>query len=243
MTPRFPSLFWRQVVRPWTAHPLLPVINILSIAIGVTVFLAIQMANLGALSSFQNAVGLVAGRAHLEIRGNLPEELFPAVQNTEGIVSATPLVEGIATLPDNPGDYFRILGIDPFTGSDLRVFELSALDGADLDLEKWLREPDVFAVSSERTAPESLRVLAGGKSRILRPAFRLETGDAVVSSDPRLAAMDIGWAQQIFGLQGRLTSIQLLVEDPLDTAPVIERLRAIAPPDATIGPRARGGVL
>jgi putative ABC transport system permease protein len=241
MTPRFPSLFWRQVVRPWTAHPLLPAINILSIAIGVTVFLAIQMANRGALSSFQNAVGLVAGRAHLEIRGDLPEDLFPAVQNTEGIVSATPLVEGIATRPDKPGDYFRILGIDPFTGADMRVFELSSLDGADLDLEKWLREPEALAVSPEREVPESLRVLAGGRALTLRPAFRLQTGDAVVSSDPRLAAMDIGWAQQTLGLQGRLTSIQILVENPLDTTAIIERLRLISPPDAAIGAPARRG--
>lgn len=241
MTPRFPSLFWRQVVRPWTAHPLLPVINILSIAIGVTVFLAIQMANRGALSSFQNAVTLVAGRAHLEIRGDLPEEIFPTVASTEGVVSATPLVEGIATLPDNPGDYFRILGIDPFTGTDLRVFELSSIDGADLDIETWLGDPQALAVPPERETSASFRVLAGGKSLVLRPAFRLKTGDAVVSSDPRMAAMDIGWAQQVLGQPGRLTSIQMLVEDPLDTAALIERLRTIAPPDAFIGPPARRG--
>jgi putative ABC transport system permease protein len=241
MTPRLPSLFWRQVLRHWATHPLLPAINILGVALGVTVFLAIQMANRGALESFRNAVDLVAGRAHLEIRGNLPEEIFPAVQKTEGVVSATPLVEGIATRPDAPGEYFRILGIDPFTGGDLRVFELSALDGADLDIEQWLREPDALAVSPDVDAPETLRLLAGGRSVVLRPAFRLKTDDAAISSDPRLAAMDIGWAQQIFALPGRLTSIQLLLENPVDPSPVIERLRAIVPPDAVIVPPARRG--
>ena len=79
MTPRFGTLFWRQIIRQWAKHPLLPSLNILSIAIGIAVFLSIQIANRGALKSFRNAVGLVAGRAHLEIRGDLPETLFPLV--------------------------------------------------------------------------------------------------------------------------------------------------------------------
>ena len=241
MTPRFTALFWRQIVRPWAAHPLLPLLNILGIAIGVAVFLSIQMANRGALASFQNAVGLVAGRANLEIRGDLPEEIFPLVAKTPGVSSATPLVEGIATLPDAPGDYLRILGVDPFTGSNLRVFELIDPAGAPLDLEMWLREPDVIALPPGRELPEEFRVLAAGRSVTLRHGFDLKTDDAAVASDPRIAAMDIGWAQQLLDLGGRLTSIQIRVEDPLALDAVMEALRKIAPPDALIGPPARRG--
>ncbi|NDG70280.1 MAG: FtsX-like permease family protein [Proteobacteria bacterium] len=241
MTPRFAALFWRQIVRPWAAHPLLPLLNILGIAIGVAVFLSIQMANRGALASFQNAVGLVAGRANLEIRGDLPEEIFPLVAKTPGISSATPLVEGIATLPDTPGDYLRILGVDPFTGSSLRVFELIDPAGAPLDLEMWLREPDVIALPPQRDLPDSFRVLAAGRSVTLRHGFDLKTDDAAVASDPRIAAMDVGWAQQLLDLGGRLTSIQIRVEDPLAMDAVIATLRGIAPPDALIGPPARRG--
>ena len=241
MTPRFAALFWRQIVRPWAAHPLLPLLNILGIAIGVAVFLSIQMANRGALASFQNAVGLVAGRANLEIRGDLPEEIFPLVAKTPGISSATPLVEGIATLPDTPGDYLRILGVDPFTGSSLRVFELVDPAGAPLDLEMWLREPDVIALPPGRNLPDAFRVLAAGRSVTLRHGFDLKTDDAAVASDPRIAAMDIGWAQQLLDLGGRLTSIQIRVEDPLAMDVVIATLRGIAPPDALIGPPSRRG--
>ncbi len=241
MTPRFASLFWRQIIRPWAAHPLLPLLNILGIAIGVAVFLSIQMANRGALASFQNAVGLVAGRANLEIRGDLPEEIFPLVVKTPGITSATPLVEGIATLPDKPGDYLRILGVDPFTGSSLRVFELLDPAGEPLDLEMWLREPQVIALPPGRELPDEFRVLAAGRSVILRHGFDLKTDDAAVASDPRIAAMDIGWAQQLLDLGGRITSIQIRVEDPLAMDAVIAALRKLAPPDAIIGPPARRG--
>lgn len=241
MTPRFGSLFWRQVIRPWIRHPLLPSLNILGIALGVAVFLSIQIANRGALASFQNAVGLVAGRANLEIRGDLPEEIFPAVAAVSGVTSATPLVEGVVTLPDQPGEYLRILGVDPFTGGDLRIFELAAQDGASLDLEMWLREPDVIAVSSTRQISGEVRVLAAGRSFTLKPVFQLRTADAVVTADPRMAAMDIGWAQQLLDRRGRFTSIQLKLDDPLRMDSVIAELRRIAPPDAVVGPPARRG--
>ena len=241
MTPRFGSLFWRQIIRSWAKHPLLPALNILSIAIGVAVFLSIQIANRGALKSFRNAVGLVAGRAHLEIRGDLPEDLFPIVAATTGVTAATPLLEGVVTLPDSPGDYLRVLGVDPFTGGNLRAFELHAPDGAAIDLEKWLREPNGIAVSPSRLASGPLRALAAGKSVTLTPSFELKTDDALVSADPRMAAMDIGWAQELLDRPGRLTSIQIQVTDPLRMDPVIAALRKIAPPDASVGPPTRRG--
>ena len=241
MTPRFGSLFWRQVIRPWFRHPLLPSLNILGIALGVSVFLSIQIANRGALASFQNAVGLVAGRANLEIRGDLPEGIFPSVASTPGITSATPLVEGIVTLPDQPGEYLRILGVDPFTGGSLRAFQLEARGGSPLDLEMWLRESDVIAVSPTSPLLAPFRVLAAGRSQTLKPGFQIKTDDAVATADPRLAAMDIGWAQELLDRRGRLSSIQIQVQDPLRMERVVEVLRRIAPPDAVVGPPARRG--
>lgn len=241
MTPRFGSLFWRQIIRSWAKRPLLPSLNILSIAVGVAVFLSIQIANRGALKSFRNAVGLVAGRAHLEIRGDLPESLFPLVNATPGVTAATPLLEGVVTLPDSPGDYLRLLGVDPFTGGNLRAFELQARDGNAIDLEKWLREPNCIAVSRSRPTSGPLRVLAAGKSTILVPSFDLKTDDALVTADPRMAAMDIGWAQELLDRQGRLTSIQIQVADPLRMDAVIAELRKLAPPDASVGSPTRRG--
>jgi putative ABC transport system permease protein len=241
MTPRFPALFWRQVARPWLRHPLLPALNILGIAAGVAVFLAIQIANRGALSSFRDAVGLVAGRAHLEIRGELPETLFQRVANFRGVASATPLVEGIVTIPDRPGEYLRILGVDPFTGADMRAFELKNPDGGEPDLERWLGEPGTIAASPSADLPGEFRVLAAGQSKQLRRAFSLQTKDALVSADPRAAAMDIGWAQALLDSTGKLTSIQITADDPLKAGELAAELRSIVPPDATVAPPARRG--
>ena len=57
MVLRFARLFWRQVVRQAWRHPLLTGLNILGIALGITVFLAIQIANRGAIASFRSGCG------------------------------------------------------------------------------------------------------------------------------------------------------------------------------------------
>jgi putative ABC transport system permease protein len=230
-----------QVMRPWVAHPLAPILNILSIAVGVVVFLAIQLANRGALESFQNAVSLVAGKAHLEIRGDLPEEIFPSVLKVKGVASATPLVEGIVTLPEHAGEYLRILGVDPFTGAEIRAFELTDPRGGAPDLEAWLREPLGIAISSDALFDDKVSVLSPSGIHTLKPVFLMKTSDAIVSSDPRMAAMDIGWAQQLLGSQGKISSIQLLLDNPLEVNSVTKLLREILPADAVIGPPARRG--
>ena len=240
MTKRFGSLFFRQVIRPSLRRPLLPALNVLCIAAGITVFLAVQIANRAALESFRNAVSLVAGRAHLEVRGDLPDSVLPRVAAIAGVKTATPIVEGIVTLPDEPGEYLRVLGIDPFTGSDLRVFELASPGGASLDLEAWLREPLAVAAPVSR-ADRPITAVANGMSITLTPAFVLKTDDALVQSDPRLVAMDIGWAQELLGRQGRLTSIQILLNDPLQAEAVALEIAKVVPQDVTVAPPKRRG--
>ena len=105
-------------------HPLLTGLNILGIALGITVFLAVQIANRGAIASFQAAAELTTGRAHLEIRGNLDDGILPTIAAFPGVKAATPIVEGLVTFPDVPGEYLRILGVDPFTGREIFPFQL-----------------------------------------------------------------------------------------------------------------------
>ena len=98
-------------------HWLLAVLNILAVALGVAVFVAIQIANRGAARGFRAGIDIVAGKAQLEVRGPLDDALFPAIAHTPGVQAATPILEELATLPDYPGEYLRVLGIDVFTNS------------------------------------------------------------------------------------------------------------------------------
>ena len=235
---RFARLFWRQVVRHAWRHPLLTCLNILGIALGITVFLAIQIANRGAIASFRSAAELTTGRAHLEIRGSLDDSLLPAVAAIPGVKAATPIVEGVVTFPDAPGEYLRILGVDPFTGGEIFPFQLRTADDRSLDLEKWLSDPEAIAVQTGFTKTGPFQVLAGSAIRTLRPVFVFKADDVFTRGDPRLAAMDIGWAQELFRLAGRVSSIQILLKDPAQSETVAEALRRILPADARVAPPA-----
>lgn len=237
ITRRFPTLFLRQSLRTLARHPVLPSLNILGVALGVAVFLAIQIANRSANESFRAGVELVAGRANLEVRGDLDENVLPRIARLEGVRTATPTVEGTVGIAGAPGEYLRIVGIDPFTGGELRTFELLGADRSKVDLEKWLRQPGAVAVSreyAERVLPRlgvPLRTRSGGIEHELHPEFILEP--LVSSADPRIVAMDIGWAQELLDRVGRLSAIQLLV-DPARIAAVTESIRGIVPADVEV---------
>lgn len=239
MTPRFLTLFWRQVIRQAWRHPLLTGLNIFSIALGVAVFLAIQIANRGALDSFRSAASLTAGKAHLEIRGDMDDSLLPAVAATEGVLAATPLVEGIVPIPSRPGEYLRLLGVDPFSGAALFAFSLE--DGADqpINYEQWLGDPTAIALQpAARDLGDTVTVLANGILRELHPRFTFQPEGPLSTADKRIAAMDIGWAQELLGKQGRLTAMQVLLKNPAEAGTVAETLRKILPADVTVTPPA-----
>jgi putative ABC transport system permease protein len=240
------TLAVRLVGRATLRHPALALLNLISVALGVAVFTAILTANRSATSAFQATVGLVTGQADLEIRGSIPEEALPKIRAVPGVKQATPSVEWIALRPDQPGEYLRVLGIDPFTTGDLRGFSIAQPDGRDWNLETWLSQPDALAVSPEiattTSGPLILETPVG--RRTFQPRFTLESREASdASATARLAAMDLAWAQDLSGQPGRLTSILLVVDEDRRNTPenleaLADELRALLPADVTVQPPA-----
>src|SRR5688572_22801185 len=116
--PQYLPIFGWHVLRHLRRHPLLGLLNILSVALGVAVYLATQIANQSANRAFAATVDLVAGKAELQITGtagHLADTVLPQVAAVPGVSAATPLLRGVVTLPDFPGEHLEILGIDVFT--------------------------------------------------------------------------------------------------------------------------------
>ena len=240
MTRHWPSILLRQVLRHARRHKLLAALNILSVALGVCVFLAIMIANHSANRSFRAGVELLAGKANLEVRGPLDETLFPALAKIPGVTAATPVVQGLLTLPDHPAEYVRLLGVDPFTNPPFETFRMVWPDGSPVDVEAWLRERDAIALTRAFAQKlglqqgDILRVNARGRPADLRVRFVLEPDDPAALSDIRSASMDIGWAQELLGTVGKLDSVQLLLADDADPAAVAAAARALVPADVVV---------
>jgi putative ABC transport system permease protein len=233
-------IFRWHVLRYLRRHPLLGLLNIVSVALGVSVYLATQIANHSANRAFAATIDLIAGKAELEITapaGHLPETVFPAVSTTTGVAAATPLVRGLVTLPDFPGEYLQVLGIDVFTNSPFRTFEPRNIDTGDFDFQRWLGTPGSIAVSEQFVrrhklkAGDKIRARVGVADRELEVGFILRSEDTL---DPHFAAMDIGWAQELFGRRGELSRIQLKLKNPRDRETTIAALRKVLPSDARV---------
>jgi putative ABC transport system permease protein len=228
--------FIRHVVRYALRHKVLALINIVSVALGVSVFLAVQIANRSATSAFRAGIDVVAGRANLEVRGTLDDSLFPKLQKVPGVTAATPLLEQVVTLPDWKGEYLHLLGVDPLTNSTFENFKVSKSDKQSFDADAWFGNPGSLAVARKFAEAHNLK-----RGDLIRIKFGERNIDLVLSSvleakdgDAHFAAMDIGWAQELFGLQGKLTGVLFQISDPNHPEAVRERIRQLVPADAVV---------
>ena len=252
---QFPRLFVWHVARNARRHKLLAALNICSVALGVAVYLAIQIANHSANQSFAASIDLVAGKANLEVRaasGNFDETVFPKLAHAPGVRAATPLVEGYATLPDYPGDYLQILGVDIFTNLPFATFAIGGQDPAqwaNLDPEKWLGDAHMVAITDEFARQhglkvgDNLRLQINGREQTLTLGYLIRLTDtAAGSGNSRVAAMDIGWAQELLNKTGQLSSIQILLDQPQTAAAAAVALAKLVPADVTVSaPGQRSG--
>jgi len=235
-------LCWRTSIRPRLLDPRGLLAGILSIALGVAVFLAVVIANRGATESFRNAFAAVTGRADLEIRGRISETVLPEVLETTGVEAATPLIEGTVMLPDHPGETLRIAGIDPFTAAGILGFDPpTGSENGSPNLGIWLAGEDQIAVTAEFLTTHA--VARWGTLRLQgRGAPRTMTVCAVINGTAvpeNVAATDIATAQEWIGQPGELTAILVKLAPGTDREAVVAALRRLVPGDVSIEPPSR----
>lgn len=224
------GFFLRHIVRYAGLHRLLAAVNVLSIGLGVAAYLAIAIANKSATKAFRAGVDVVAGKANLEARGRIDDKLFPSLQHVPGVTAATPLVEGLVTLPDFAGEYLHLLGIDPFTNNSFRTFDGSS----QFDADQWFADPGAIVISKSFAdlhrlkAGDHFRVRIGEREAQLLVSSILTLPD----SDRHLALMDIGWAQELLAMDGRLSEVLFRTSEPVSL--VIGRLRSLLPSDVLV---------
>ncbi len=259
MTRRFPELLALHVIRDVWRHKLLAALSALSIALGVAVYVTVQIANYSANRSFSAAVDLVAGKARLEVRdaaGPLDETVFPRVASAPRVATATPIVEGRAALIGERGGFLQILGIDIFSNAPFSTFALrdaaqESVDADDqgesgrFDFEGWLAYPGRAALSVEAAqaldvgSGSTIEISTAGRPVELTVAGVADLDEAVARAGERLAVMDIGWAQELLGTQGELARILVLPDEDADLDEVARILQERLPPTALVERPAR----
>ncbi len=263
----FTTFILRQLVR----HPGLSLLNITGIALGVAVFLSIQIANQSSLNAFRGTLDVVAGRSQLEITGNngrFDENIFRTVTSAGNIHAVTPTIEEVcAVMPDNaqnpesatPLTFLRILGLDLFSNAPFRPLDFKDQNAAATGtpspaLESFIKDPLTICITESMAkrlgvhTGESLSVLAGQKITPLKIVAIFSPDETALGTDEHLAVMDIAHAQELFDATGSLTRIDIRVADGLKGSKlrdaleeVREQIAPLLPPDVSIGTPDRRG--
>jgi putative ABC transport system permease protein len=186
----------------------LSLLELLSTAVGVSAAVGMALSARAALSSFENAIDFLHGRATHTLRapaGPLPEEILRSLLEDPGVEAFAPVIDRRVAL--RSGEPLRILGIDPFLDRALRPWAGEGTEGRFLD---FLTEPRAVLASAGLAA--ELGLGEGGEMATSRGSLRLLGTFPAPSGEP-LLLMDIGHAQEFFGLRGELDRVDLVLAD------------------------------
>lgn len=224
-------LLVRSSVRHLARHPLLTTLSVLGIAVGVAVVVSIDLANESARRAFALSSQGVTGRATDQVLGGpsgLDESIYVALRRDLGVAAAAPVVEGYATTPREPGRALRILGIDPFVEAPFRTY---VAPGVTTDLRTFLTRPGA-ALMSTPTATRlglepgaALPIAVEGVKKEIVLVGRIDLpGELAARALEDLIVTDVATAQELLDQRGRLSRIDLIIDDSPEGAALRQRV-------------------
>ena len=237
----------RSGLRDWARHPWQAVLAVLGVAVGVAVVVAVDLANGSALKAFDMASEAVLGRATHQVVGDstgLPDDLYRQLRVDHGVRPSAPVVEGLVEVVGATGLRLQLLGLDPFAEREFRAY-VGGGPAGELDLGQFLTRPGAVLLA-EATAGElglevgdEIPLMVAGRPTpaFLAGTLRSAAGDREEALAELLVA-DLATAQEILGLDGRLSRIDLILADGEAGQRDEERLAAWLPPGAQVRPAA-----
>ncbi len=224
-------------------HPWQLFLAILGIALGVAVVVSIALVKNSAQESFAHSTQTIVGKATHRLvggPGGIDESFYTKLRVDYGLRNIAPIVSGyVKASAGELSETLILLGTDPFAEGNFR--EYSKLDGEQAGnnastLVRLLSEADTALLdrlSAERfslVAGDTLQVLSGGQQKLLSilASFDSELNGSVYNLQ-NLLLSDISTAQEILSMPGRLSHIDVLLDEnsPLDE----HALRKLLPDD------------
>jgi len=196
-------------------HPLRSAVQLLAIAIGVSLGYAVHLINASALAEFSSAVRQVSGQADAAIVGpreGFSDSAYAGVAADPRVALASPMLEMEAPIVEPArlrGRTLTVVGVDILRAAVLAPAWVGEPEGR-ADRRYALLDDGLYlsaaAMRSLQLAPgDTIAVQAGDRVQPLRIAGRLpraREGEVV-------GAMDLGFAQWRLGRVGILTRIDL----------------------------------
>ena len=196
----------------------LSLLQILGIGCGVAAVIGMLFSARAALLSFSRAIEFLNGKATHSLErtaGPLQESVLSALIDDPAVLAFSPVIDRRFRLEN--GEPIRLLGIDPFLDRAIRpqLFRISGDEttGPRQDREEklsFLLDPRAVLIDQETAS--RLHMHGGSTIRTSRGSFTVAGTFPSPSPEP-LIVMDIGHAQNLFGLRGKIDRIDLVLGD------------------------------
>ena len=211
-------------------------LSALGIALGVGVFVSVQIAIYTAIESFNSTVDHVSGKANLQVvsfgRG-FPEEVYLKIKKAPGVKAATPVIQFISKIDEPIGEPLYLLGIDIFSDQQFRDYQFHEANEEDLN---FLRNPKAIAITEKLAhrhglkKGDNLTLIAGSKKIDLTITNLLKMEGPAKSLEGNFGLMDIGSAQEALEKVGLIDRIDLIIEKSVPFDQVQKELKGVIPP-------------
>ncbi|UCE62959.1 MAG: FtsX-like permease family protein [Nitrospirota bacterium] len=226
-------------------RPIRSVLAIVGVAIGVSAWLAIRLANVEVYRAFEESVDTVVGKASIQVtgeNGRLDEQILPTIRTNPAVTAANPVlrIPGTGYDENSQKKPIMILGLDLLEYWSNEPMVVSGQERTRINLNDLIAENSVFigntfAADWKITVGDSLEV------EVDHRRFHLVVRGILTPSQSRnrqfdhLVVMDIAAAQSLFGLEGRLDQINLILGPDYSVQEVMQELHALLPANINVG--------
>jgi len=223
-------------------------LTVMGIALGVSVFISVQMAIHTAIESFNSTVDHVSGKANLQITSfsrGFPEEVFLKVKSVPGVKAATPVIQFVCKIDEPIGEPLYLLGIDIFSDQQFRDYQFDESNEEDLN---FLKDPRAIAITEKLASRyglkkgSTLHLIFGSKKVDLTITNLLNMEGPAKSLEGNFGLMDIASAQEALEKVGLIDRIDLIVDKSMDLNAIETGLKMVIPQGTEIRrPETRSG--
>ncbi len=217
-------------------------LTLIGVALGISVFVSIRIANLSVLNTYQQSVDAFAGKTTLEVVGRsgaMDETILALFRQDPAISQTSPLVQSvlpIAMPPSAKGEVLLLMGIDLLQEGVFREYEFSGdFEGTEgestltqafedlLDPESIFL-PNIFAQRHDLKVGDTLSLRKEGNLLNFKVAGLLGGEGIARSRDGNIGIIDIATAQWRLEKLGQLDRIDLMTDEKIPLEKIMTRL-------------------
>jgi putative ABC transport system permease protein len=230
-------------------HWVITLLTLTGVALGVGVYVAIELSSASLRVSLRRTIDKVAGKAQLEVSASeagVPESTAEAVRAVPGVAAAAPVIEAVVKPKGDAEQSLMVLGVDFLGDRAIRDWDFGDQDVLD-DPLVFLAQPDSICVTQEFATRRHLAIDDtleletghGFKKFTVRGLIKPE-GPATAFGG-NIALMDLYAAQFVFS-RGRLVDrVDVMLDPDVSVDEGTRRLAAALGPGFAIDPPARRG--